>query len=204
MTSALTPTCTLGSPQRKLNVRQQTVKGSRKHQTGYAVSSEGHPWITKTLHQLHSSTSTRVALVSPARQTTLCSICRTPLAHTHTIARGPLRSFLHRRVRPGSRCSSLAPTIQTSSGGSSGGPPNGDGSNGGHGGDGNNHSSSGPQRHESPLTETQKVQGLEDILLLDVQGWSLFASVQKRLHCFFKQMNKSKCTEESEQLVLQE
>ncbi|KAL0041395.1 hypothetical protein WJX79_002096 [Trebouxia sp. C0005] len=170
MTSALTPTCTLGSPQRKLNVRQQTVKGSWRHQTGYAVNSEGHTWITKTLHQLHSSTSTRVALVSPARQTTLCSICRTPLAHTHTIAHGPPQSFLHRRVRPGSRCSSLAPAVQTSSGGSSGGPPHGHGSNGGSGGDGSNHSSNDHQRHESPLAETQKIQGLEDILLLDVQG----------------------------------
>ncbi|DBA94760.1 TPA: hypothetical protein ACH3X1_002307 [Trebouxia sp. C0004] len=170
MTSALTPTCTLGSPQRKLNVRQQTVKGCWRHQTGYAVNSEGHTWITKTLNQLHSSTSTRVALASPARQTTLCNICRTPLAHTHSIPQGPPRSFLHKRIRPGSRCYSLAPAIQTSSGGSSGGPPNGDGSHGGSGGDGSNHSSNDHQRHESPVTKTQQVQGLEDILLLDVQG----------------------------------
>ncbi len=169
MNSALTPNCTLGSPQRKLNVRQQSFKTCWRHQNAGAVSSEGHTWITKTLTQLHSSTSTRAALFSPARQTPLCSICRTPLANPYNSACGGPRSSLFKRVRPSSRCYSLAPAIQTSN---SGGPPNDNGSNGGGGGgDGSsNPSGNDHQHHELPLTEAQRIKGLEDILLLDVQG----------------------------------
>lgn len=170
MTGALTPSCTFGSPQRKLNTRQQAAKGSWRHQHTYTVSSEGHTWITKTLHQLHSSTSTRAALTSPCRQLTLCSTCRTPLASTHVTACGPPLSFLHKRIRPGSSCYSLAPARQTSIGGGNDNPPSGNNGGGGGGDGSNNPFGHDHQHHESPVTGEPRVQGLEDILLLDVQG----------------------------------
>lgn len=169
MHGTLTPSCTLGSPQRKLNVRPQTIKSPRGHQNAYAVSSESHAWITKTLQQLHCSTSAR-AVASP-RHSTLCSICRTPLANPYYDSCGGPRSPVHKRSRPHTKCYSVAPAIQTSRGDTGSGPPN-DGSNGGgDSGDGSGNPSGSNSRHrESPLTEAQRITGLEDVLLLDVQG----------------------------------
>lgn len=170
MNSAVTPNCTLGSPQRKLNFRQQSVKASWRHQNAFSANSEGQAWITKTLHQLHSSTSSRATFVSPVRQSPLCSICRIPLGSPYYSACGGSRSSLRKHIRPGSRCYSLAAATQTSKGG--GGSANGNGSNGGGGGgDGSgNPFGSNDQHNQSPLTDTQRVKGLEDVLLLDVQG----------------------------------
>ena len=168
MHSTLTPSCTLGSPQRKLNVRPQTIKSPRRHQNAYAVSSENHAWITKTLQQLHSSTSAR-AMATP-RQSTLCSICRTPLVNPYYNSCGGRRSStMHKRSRPHPKCYSVAPALQTSKGDTGSGPPN-DGSNGGGGNGDGSGNPSGNRHHETPLTEAQQIKGLEDVLLLDVQG----------------------------------
>ena len=179
MNTALTPNCALGSPQRKLNVRPQSAKSPRRHQNAYAVSSETHPWITKTLHQLQSSTCTRAPSHASPRPSRLCSICQTPLANQYYGSCGGPRSPLHRRSRhsnwPCSRLYSVAPAAQPSTDGSGHGPPSGNGSRGGGGegsGDGSSNNSSGhdSRQYETPLAETKQVKGLEDILLLDVQG----------------------------------
>lgn len=76
---------------------------------------------------------------------------------------------MHGRTRPAMRCYSVSPAIQSSTDGP--GPPGGNGTNGGSGGGGGgNHSSARPEQHEAPIKDAQHVQGLEDILLLDVQG----------------------------------
>ena len=176
MNNALTPKCTLGSPQRKLNVRPQSTKSPKRHQNAYAVTSEGHTWITNTLHQLQSSTSTRAPFLASPRNSRLCSICRTPLENPYYSSCGGHRSPVQRRSRPSSRPSSrlysVAPAVQTSTGGSGNGPSGGNGSNGGGGnGDGSSNPPGNNSRHrETPLSETKQVKGLEDILLLDVQG----------------------------------
>lgn len=177
MNTALTPNRTLGSPQRKLNVRPQSAKSPRRHQNAYAVSSESQTWITKTLHQLQSSTCTRAPSHASPRPSRLCSICRTPLAKQYYGSCGAPRSPWHRRSRPsnwpGSRLYSVAPAAQPSTGGFGNGPPSGNGSTGGGGnGDGSSNNSSGhdSRQYEAPLAETKQVKGLEDILLLDVQG----------------------------------
>lgn len=176
MNNALTPKCTLGSPQRKLSVRPQSTQSPRRHQNAYAVTSEGHSWISKTLHQLQSSTSTRAPFLASTRNSKLCSICRTPLENPYYSSCGGHRSPVQRRSRPSSRSSSrlysVALAAQTSTDGSGSGPPDGNGSNGGGGnGDGSSNSSGNNRIHrETPLSETKQVKGLEDILLLDVQG----------------------------------
>ena len=176
MNNALTPKCTLGSPQRKLNVRPQSTKSSRRHQNAYAITSEGHTWITNTLHQLQSSISTRAPVLASPRNSRLCSICRTPLENPNNSSCGGHRFPVQRRTRPssrhGSRLYSVAPAVQTSTDGSGNGPPDGNGSNGGAGnGDDSSHPSGNNSRHhETPLSEAKQVKGLEDILLLDVQG----------------------------------
>lgn len=188
MNTALTPNCTLGSPQRKLNVRPQSAKSPRRHQNAYAVTSEGHTWITKTLLQLQSSTRTRAPSHVSPRPSRLCSICRTPLANQYYPSCGGPRSPVHRRSRPSSRsCGrlfSVAPAAHTSTDGTGNGPPSGNGSSGGGGsGDGSSNNSSGhDSRHrETPLAETQQVKGLEDVLLLDVQGQPSAAEHWERL-----------------------
>ena len=172
MNNALTPKCTLGSPQRKLNVRPQSTKSPRRHQNTYAVTSEGHTWITKTLHQLQSSTSIRPPSLASPRHSTLCSICRTPLENPYYSSCRGHRSPARRRSQPSSRIHSVAPALQASTDGVGNGPPNGNGNNGtGGSGDGSSNSSGHDSRHrETPLTDTKQVKGLEDILLLDVQG----------------------------------
>ena len=71
------------------------------------------------------------------------------------------------------QCYSVSPALQTSTDGP--GPPGGNGTNGGSGGGGGgNDSSKGPGQQEPPVTDVRHVQGLEDILLLDVQGSPLF------------------------------
>lgn len=180
MNTALTPNCTLGSPQRKLNVRPQSAKSPRRHQNAYAVSSESQTWITKTLHQLQSSTCSRPPSHASPRPSRLCSICRTPLANQYYGSCGGHRSPWHRRSRPsnwpGSRLYSVAPAAQPSTGGCGNDPPSGNGNTGGGGnGDSSSNNSSGhdSRQYEAPLAETKQVKGLEDILLLDVQGQPL-------------------------------
>lgn len=175
MNSALSTNCTSCSPQRKLNVRPQIVTSPRRHHNPYVASSEGHMWITKTLHQLHCSAKGRAAPMASPNHSTLCSICRIPSANPYyRSCSGPKRP-VYRRSRPGSRCYSVAPAIQTSRGGTGNGSPGGNGSNGGggHGDGSSNPSGSNGRHHESLLTETQQIKGLEDILLLDVQGQQL-------------------------------
>ena len=170
MNGTLTPSCSLGSPQRKLSFRPQCTKAPSKHQHGYALNSEGHTWITKTLHQLHSSTSPRLAGAVSPRHSPLCSICRTPLANPYYNSCVNSRSPVHRRSRPIFKCHSVSPALQTSRGDTGNGPPNdGSGNGGGGSGDGSGNPSGG-RHQESPLSETQQVKGLEDVLLLDVQG----------------------------------
>ena len=187
MNNALTPKCTLGSPQRKLNVRPQSTKSPRRHQNAYAVTAEGHTWITNTLHQLQSSTSTRAPFLASPSNNKLCSICRTPLENPYYSSCGGHRSPVQRHSRPSSRPSSrlysVAPVVQTSTDGSGNGPPDGNGSNGGAGnGDGSNETSGNNNRHrETPLSETKQVKGLEDILLLDVQGQLLASQYHSSL-----------------------
>lgn len=173
MNNALTPKCTLGSPQRKLNIRPQSAQSPRRHQNAYAVHSEGLTWITKTLHQLQS-TSARAPFLASPRNSRLCSICRTPLENPYYSSCGGHRSPVQRRSRPtrrfSSRLLSLAPARQTSTDGTGNSPPGGNGSDGGNGDGSSNPSGNNNGQRETPLTDTKQVKGLEDILLLDVQG----------------------------------
>ena len=173
MNSSLTPTCQLGSPQRKLGIRQPAVTAIR-HQLAQRSLNEGHAWIASTLHQLHLSVKSTP--FSPARQPAVCSICRTPFASSYHQPRRAARWPMHGRTRPAMRCYSVSPALQTSTDGP--GPPGGNGTNGGSGGGGGgDHGSARPEQHEAPVKDARPVQGLEDILLLDVQGPFLVSSM---------------------------
>lgn len=67
-------------------------------------------------------------------------------------------------------CRSVVAELQTSTAGGGSEPP-GHGGSGGHGGDGSRGpSGKGASHSEAPLPEAFVTQGLEDIILFDVQG----------------------------------
>lgn len=172
--TSLAPSLPLGSPTRGLHARQQSPRTLLRHrQPGFnAYDTPCKAWIADTLHQLHKSTVPRAALFSTGRQSELCKICRTPLsgASPQRACSGSPNSQ-SRPLRRNTLCYSVAAELQTSTAGGDSGPPGGRSGDGGGGGGGSNDPhNNAVTASQTPLRETMSAQGLEDIILFDVQG----------------------------------
>ena len=170
--TSLASSLPLGSPTRSLNARLSPRTLLRHRQTASNASDAScKAWIADTLHQLHRSTVPRAALFSSGKQAEFCKICRTPLSTSPPNKGHSARATSTcRPLRRSIPCRSIAAELQTSAAGGGSGPPGGHSGNGGDGGGSNDPQNNTFASSEAPVPESFSAQGLQDIILFDVQG----------------------------------